>query len=69
MAFGLEMKKVVYTTRWIAGLRPASLLGLHLPSKVGVFATHTMDHRKLAENKSSQTDMKIVDCSNKIASY
>ena len=37
--------------------------------KWGVFATHTMNHRKLAENKRSQTDMKIVDWSNKIASY
>ena len=25
-------------TRWIAGLRPASLLGLRLPSELGVFA-------------------------------
>ena len=61
--------KILKYTRWIAGLRPASLLGLRLPNKVGVFATHTMNHRKLAENKRSQTDMKIVDCSNKIASY
>ena len=41
-------------TRWIAGLRPASLLGLRLPNKVGVFATHTMNHRK---------------CSNKLTHY
>ena len=29
-------------TRWIAGLRPASLLGLRLPKQLGVFATDTV---------------------------
>ena len=32
--------------RWIAGLRPASLLGLRLPNKLGVFASDTVGHWK-----------------------
>ena len=33
------------STRWFAGLRPASLLGLRLPNKLGVFATDTISHQ------------------------
>ena len=47
-------------TRWIAGLRPASLLGLRLPNKLGVFVTDTVGHSKILETKSKFKVHKIV---------
>ena len=40
-------------TRWFAGLRPASLLGLRLPNKLGVFATDTVGNLKFPGTKGT----------------
>ena len=40
-------------TRWIAGLWPASLLGVRLPNKMGVFATDTVGHLEFPGTKGT----------------
>ena len=40
-------------TRWIAGLRTASLLGLCPPNKLGVFTTDTVGHLKFPARKKT----------------
>ena len=50
------VKKILFLlifTRWIAGLRPASLLGLRLPNKLGVFATDTVGNLKFPGTKGT----------------
>ena len=51
---------LINETRWIVGLRPASLLGLRLPNKLGVFVTDTVGHSKILETKSKFKVHKIV---------
>ena len=58
MYLKLKMNKTKHTwvfiyTRWFAGLRPASLLGLRLPNKLGVFATDTVGNLKFPGTKGT----------------
>ena len=59
-------------TRWFAGLRPASLLGLRLPNKLGVFPSDTVSNLKFPGTKGTfrynivrknKVDTKIEDIS------
>ena len=47
-----KIQNFIYT-RWFAGLRPASLLGLRLPNKLGVFATDTVGNLKFPGTKGT----------------
>ena len=66
------MDCLLIKTRWFAGLRPASLLGLRLPNKLGVFATDTVGSLKFPGTKGTfrynivrknKVDTKIEDIS------
>ena len=45
--------QILEDSRWFAGLRPASLLGLRLPNKLGVFATDTVGNLKFPGTKGT----------------
>ena len=52
--------KFLVLTRWFAGLRPASLLGLRLPNKLGVFATDTVGHLKFPEKNKVDKKSEVI---------
>ena len=51
--FLMSCSTFLQDTHWFAGLRPASLLGLRLPNKLGVFATDTVGNLKFPGTKGT----------------